>query len=106
MNEVSAPAGTPTEDALRDRIAANVRAEVARRRIPIAQIIELLGFNRPSVSRRLNGHSPFYAHEIVMLAQLMDVPAASLLACDMRINDRVPRHQGPGVLGAENLPPA
>lgn len=106
MNDASAPAATPIEDALRSRIAANVRAEVARRRIPIAQIVELFGIGRSNIGRRLNGHTPFYAHEIVMLAQLMDVPAASLLACDMRINDRVPRHQGPGVLGAENLPPA
>lgn len=65
---------TPT-----DAVAANVRAEVARKRIRQTEIAERLGLNQQQVSRRLNGQVPISAAELRELAALLEVSAGDLL---------------------------
>lgn len=59
-------------------VAANVRAEVARRRIRQTAIAEHLGLNQQQVSRRLNGQVELTATELQRLAELLEVPVGSL----------------------------
>jgi len=65
---------TPTE-----LIAANVRGEVAKKRIRQAEIAERLGLNQQQVSRRLNGQVPISAAELRELAAMLEVPSGTLL---------------------------
>lgn len=67
------------QDASRDRIAACVRAEVARRKVPQRDIAARLGITQQAVSRRLSGHVPFAAHELADLADLLDVSVSDLV---------------------------
>lgn len=60
-------------------VAANVRAEVARRRLRQSEIAEALELDQRAVSRRLLGYVEFSASELQKLAGLLDVPAATLL---------------------------
>jgi transcriptional regulator with XRE-family HTH domain len=59
-------------------VAANVRAEVARRRLRQAEIAEHLGLNQQQVSRRLNGQVAISASELQQFAQLLGVSVATL----------------------------
>lgn len=60
-------------------VAANVRAEVARRRIRQADLADAMGLDQRAVSRRLLGHVEFSATELQKVAQILDVPVARLL---------------------------
>ena len=66
----------PTPEA----IAANVRAEMARRRLRAVTVAAELGMSQPAMSRRLSGEVPFTAIEVYRLAQILDVPIESLFA--------------------------
>lgn len=59
-------------------VAANVRAEVARRRIRQADIAGHLSIDQRAVSRRLLGHVEFSASELQKLAELLEVPVSAL----------------------------
>lgn len=59
--------------------AANVRAEVARRRIPQRVIADHLGLNQQQVSRRLNGDVEFTVSELQGVATLLGVAVADLI---------------------------
>lgn len=59
-------------------VAANVRAEVARRRIRQGAIAERLGMDQRAVSRRLLGEVEFSATELQAVAELVGVPISSL----------------------------
>ena len=65
-----------------DRVAATVRAELARQRIPSRRVREALDMGRSSLSRRLTGETPFDVNEIVALARLLELPTAVLLGED------------------------
>lgn len=60
-------------------VAANIRAELARRRIRQHAVASALGLNQQQVSRRLNGVVEFSATELRNLAQLLEVPVGALL---------------------------
>lgn len=61
------------------RTADNIRAEMARRRIPQIALAKHLGMSQAAVSRRLNGVTAFDVDELTSLAAWLGVPAASLL---------------------------
>lgn len=65
-------------ESLTPDIAANVRAEVARRRLRQADIAEHLGLDQRAVSRRLLGQVEFSASELAELAELLGTPIATL----------------------------
>jgi transcriptional regulator with XRE-family HTH domain len=60
-------------------VAANVRAELARKRISQTQIAEHLGVSRQNVAQRLNGRVDFRVGELIAIAALLDIPAAAFL---------------------------
>lgn len=61
-----------------ERVAASVRAEMARKQITQTQVAESLGLAQSAVSRRLNGHTEFTGDELGRVAELLGVPVAVL----------------------------
>lgn len=66
---------TPTE-----ATGANVRAEMARRKISQTTVAQHLGRSQTAISHRLNGRVPFDINELTAIAQLLGVPLSDLLA--------------------------
>lgn len=62
-----------------ERVAAEVRAEMARRRITQSDVGKSLGLSTAAVSRRLRGVVPFDVNELSTIAALLGVPAGTLL---------------------------
>lgn len=60
------------------RVAANVRAEMARRRVSQESLAAALGMSQASVSRRLTNITPFTADELSKVAAHLDLPVAVL----------------------------
>lgn len=69
----------PGDDGLVQRVAEEVRALMARKRVTQTQIAEYLGIPQSSVSARLRGAVPFRLPELEQLAVLFDVDASVLL---------------------------
>jgi transcriptional regulator with XRE-family HTH domain len=63
----------------RERIAAEVRAELARQGKRHGFVAEILGLDKGSVSHRLTGRRDFRAEEIVAIAAALGVPASQFL---------------------------
>jgi hypothetical protein len=89
---------------IQERIAANVRAEIARDGRSQTIVGDLIGLHPNSFRDRLAGKIAFTAHEIVRLAALLRVSPASLIEVDTPAPVSRPRGSDPGVLGAEVLP--
>lgn len=62
-----------------DRVASNIRAEMARRRVSQREVAERLGVSQQSLSYRLTGRTPFDVGELAAIADVLGVTAASLL---------------------------
>ena len=62
--------------------AAAVRSNLARTPITITQAAWAIGISRSTLSRKVNGHTPFKAEEIRTLANLMGIQPAELLGPD------------------------
>lgn len=60
-------------------IAANVRAEAARRQVTQAQLAERLELTQPGMSRRMLGRVPFSASELATVADVLEIPVANLI---------------------------
>lgn len=65
---------TTTE--IREQIAAEVRAELARQRLTQRQVAQILDMKQPAVQLRLAGTRPFRAEELVKLAGALSVPVS------------------------------
>lgn len=64
---------------LRSAVAANVRAELARRRLRQADVAAALGMTTSALSRRLTGETPFDVDELEALAAHLELPITGLL---------------------------
>lgn len=62
--------------------AAAVRSNLARTHTSITEAATELGISRTTLSRKVNGHTPFKADEIRTLADLMHIQPAELLGPD------------------------
>lgn len=62
--------------------AAAVRSNLARTYTTITQAATELGVSRSTLSRKVNGHTPFKSEEIRTLANLMGIQPAELLGPD------------------------
>ena len=62
--------------------AAAVRSNLARTYTSITEAATELGISRSTLSRKVNGHTPFKAEEIRTLAGLMGIQPAELLGPD------------------------
>ena len=65
---------------LRSRVAAEVRAEIARQGITYATISDASDISRSSLSRKLAGASEFTLGELVRIAAALNVQASELIA--------------------------
>ena len=64
---------------IRSFLAAEVRAEAARRRILQRELAVLLGINQPAVSGRLTGRTPFTVEELIRLSLRFGMSAGELV---------------------------
>lgn len=62
-----------------ERVAATVRAEVARQRVPQRTIAAALGLSQSSLSRRLLGEVALTLTELQQIATTLDVPVTALV---------------------------
>jgi transcriptional regulator with XRE-family HTH domain len=62
-----------------DRVAANVRAELVRKRISAAELARRMGVSPHLMSRRLRGDVAFSAPEIDSAAEALGIPVDELL---------------------------
>ena len=72
---------TPTglQQSLTHRVAAEVRAEVARQNVTQDYLAQILGVAQPNVSRRLTGKQPFDTDELDKLAAAFGIPVDRFL---------------------------
>jgi transcriptional regulator with XRE-family HTH domain len=61
------------------RVADEVRAALARRRISQSALGVELGLSQSAVARRLTGEVPFDVAELSQIASFLEVPIASLV---------------------------
>lgn len=61
------------------KVAAEVRAEAARRRVTSANLATVLHVSAASMSRRMNGHLPISFDELLAIASTLDVPITALI---------------------------
>ena len=59
-------------------IASEIRAELGRKRIPQADLANVLGVSQAGISRRLSGDTPFDVNEVAAVADFLGVPVALL----------------------------
>lgn len=62
------------------RVAAEVRAEVARQQLTHRALGEKLGLSQPQVTKRLNGVLPLDTAELDRIAEVLGVPVDRFLA--------------------------
>ena len=61
------------------QVGANVRAEMARRRLPQQSVALALGLSQTGMSKRLNGIVPWDVNELAAAAEVLGVPVSVLL---------------------------
>jgi len=61
------------------RVAAEVRAAMARNRVSQEAVARALGVSQTAVSRRLSGVVPFDINELECVAQFLGVPIQQLV---------------------------
>lgn len=61
-------------------VAANVRAEMARRRLPQIALADRLGITQQAVSMKLAGRRPLTDTEVAAIADFLSVEPGSLFA--------------------------
>ena len=66
-----------------ERVAATVRAELARHRKTQSGLADHLGYGRTSLHRRMTGEQPFDIDEIHKIATYLDVPVTALIGTDV-----------------------
>lgn len=74
---------TPAGQRVADRIAAEVRAELARQGISQQVLADRLGWTQMRVSRRITTTVPFTVIELVAIAAALGVPLAQFLPAEM-----------------------
>jgi transcriptional regulator with XRE-family HTH domain len=69
-------------------VAANIRAELGRRRVTYRELAKRLAdrsdLNEVTLSRRLNGQIEFRHTELIAVAEALDVPVSVLLGEEAR----------------------
>ena len=71
-------------------VAANVRAEAARRGFNQVSLAAVLGISQPNVSKRWRGVHPFSLDELALLADAFDVDDEVLTRCPRPDSNRQP----------------
>ena len=69
----------------RREIAANVRAEAARRQVTQRALADKLHIDTSSMAKRFNGQRDFTAVEIALISRFLDVSPEALLHCRAQV---------------------
>ena len=69
----------PTD--LRDTVAAEVRAEMARRRLSQTALADMLGEQQWWVSKRLTRSIPFTIEDLDRIAKALELPPEHFMRC-------------------------
>ena len=85
------------ERPLRERVAANARAELARNGVPQTRVAMALGLTQQAVSQKLSGRRPLTLDDIEVIAPLVGMTADELVR-----GTRGPQPTGP--IGEQLLP--
>lgn len=64
---------------LRVTVADAVRAELARARVPVRRLQEVLGLSEPTMSNRMMGRVAFTLDELEKISQLLGVPPTTFV---------------------------
>lgn len=67
-------------------IAANVRAEMARRKLHISALMDVLPLGHKAVARRLSGDLPFTTDELAAVATALDMEVWELWPLRERVS--------------------
>lgn len=70
----------PRPEGVQERVAANVREQLARQRCSGRKAAEALGWRQQFLARRLRGDIPFDVNELAALAGLLKVPVELFFA--------------------------
>jgi transcriptional regulator with XRE-family HTH domain len=70
---------TGAEDSYQRRVAAEVRALLARRKLSQRHLARELGYTQPRINRRVNGDVPFAVDELYTIACVLGVEPRDLL---------------------------
>jgi transcriptional regulator with XRE-family HTH domain len=62
-----------------ERVAAEIRAELARKQIPQSRLAAVLGISEVGVSRRMRGETPLDINELVKIAGFLGVPVSQFM---------------------------
>jgi transcriptional regulator with XRE-family HTH domain len=62
-----------------DRVAAEVRAQIARAGVTSSFVADAIGMPKATLSRRLTGKSPFDVYEIAQIAEVLAFDVAVLM---------------------------
>lgn len=68
-----------TNSSLRQRVAAEVRAEMARRRVSQSELARRLGEGQPWVNRRVNGDVALDLDDLERISEALDAPITAFL---------------------------
>jgi transcriptional regulator with XRE-family HTH domain len=71
------------DDVRRRRIAAEVRAEIARQQKTQREIADAIGIEQASLQRRLVGARSFRAEELAALAEVLGVPVGQFMTVEV-----------------------
>jgi len=66
-------------ETLNDFVAAEVRAEIARRCTPRDELAKALDVSPATLGRRLAGDLPFTVNEVELVARFFDLPVSTFL---------------------------
>ncbi len=67
------------------RVAANVRAELARRRVNRQALAKAMGIGPMAISRRMSGQVSFSIAELYRVAEILKVDISALIAIDQAV---------------------
>lgn len=65
--------------ALSHHVAAEIRAEMARQRMSLAELAGRIGLSESTLRRRLDGRTPFGLDEFARTAAALNVPVEQLM---------------------------
>lgn len=99
MSAEANQSGPTGEQRLRDQVAANVRAELARLNVPQVRVAQALGLTQQAVSQKLGGHRPFTLDDLEVIAPLVGMSADELVG-----GGRTPRPLNPVGASVGKLP--
>jgi transcriptional regulator with XRE-family HTH domain len=80
MSETTATGTAP----IKQRVASEVRANMARQRISGSEMARRIGVSQPYLHRRISGEIPFDIDDLARVAEVLNVRIADLLPRDQR----------------------